>query len=141
MSRNPNLETMCPDATSTEVIETVIVPSTRDLGRFAVRRALPAPERRMVGPFIFSDQAGPAEFVANQGVDVRPHPHIGLATVTYLFKGEFHHRDSLGTDQIIYPGEVNGMTAKEAWRRGDRQSGMFRLPSGDDKEFALLPDA
>jgi redox-sensitive bicupin YhaK (pirin superfamily) len=76
-------------------IEAVIVPRARDLGGFEVRRALPAPQRQMVGPFIFFDQMGPAEFLTGKGVDVRPHPHIGLATVTYLYRGEFQHRDSL----------------------------------------------
>ena len=122
MSWNPSLDPMCPDATSVDAIETVIVPRTRDLGSFEVRRALPAPERQMVGPFIFFDQAGPAEFVTNQGIDVRPHPHIGLSTVTYLFKGEFHHRDSLGSDQIIYPGEVNWMTAGRGVTHSERTS-------------------
>lgn len=92
-------------------IETVIVPRTRDLGGFEVRRALPSMRRRMVGPFVFFDQMGPATFRAGQGLDVRPHPHIGLATVTYLFEGEILHRDSLGTVQAIRPGAVNWMTA------------------------------
>ncbi len=122
MSWNPSLDPMCPDAVSIDAIETVIVPRTRDLGSFEVRRALPAPQRQMVGPFIFFDQAGPAEFVTNQGIDVRPHPHIGLSTVTYLFKGEFHHRDSLGSDQIIYPGEVNWMTAGRGVTHSERTS-------------------
>ena len=78
---------------------------------FEVRRALPAPKRQMVGPFIFFDQMGPAAFVSGRGLDVRPHPHIGLATVTYLFRGEFQHRDSLGSNQIILPGAVNWMVA------------------------------
>src|SRR5882672_12299705 len=93
-------------------IETVIVPRTRDLGNgFEVRRALPSMRRRMVGPFIFFDQMGPVVFRSGQGLDVRPHPHIGLATVTYLFEGEILHRDSLGTVQPIRPGDVNWMTA------------------------------
>jgi redox-sensitive bicupin YhaK (pirin superfamily) len=93
-------------------IETAIVPRERDLGDgFTVRRALPAVERRMVGPFIFFDQMGPALLRDGQGLDVRPHPHIGLATVTYLFEGEILHRDSLGTMQVIQPGAVNWMTA------------------------------
>ena len=92
-------------------IETVIVPRTRDLGDFEVRRALPSRERRMVGPFVFFDRMGPSEFLLGQGIDVRPHPHIGLATVTYLFRGEILHRDSLGTLQPIRPGEVNWMTS------------------------------
>jgi redox-sensitive bicupin YhaK (pirin superfamily) len=94
------------------VLEALIVPRSRDLGDgFMVRRALPAAERRMVGPFVFFDQMGPASFHAGQGLAVRPHPHIGLATVTYLFEGVIMHRDSLGTVQAIRPGEVNWMTA------------------------------
>ena len=84
MSWNPSLEPGCPDAVGIDAIETLIVPRARDLGGFEVRRALPAPKRQMVGPFVFFDQAGPAEFVTGKGVDVRPHPHIGLGTVTYL---------------------------------------------------------
>src|ERR1700738_3754121 len=93
-------------------IETIIVPRTRDLGGgFEVRRVLPSGERRTVGPFVFFDQLGPTVLRAGTGLDVRPHPHIGLATVTYLFDGEILHRDSLGTVQPIRPGEVNWMTA------------------------------
>lgn len=104
MSWNPSLEPHCPNADEADAIETLIVPRSRDIGAFEVRRALPAAGRRMVGPFVFFDQMGPAEFLTNEGIDVRPHPHIGLATVTYLFDGEFQHRDSLGTNQMIYPG-------------------------------------
>ncbi|MGN6701422.1 MAG: pirin family protein, partial [Burkholderiaceae bacterium] len=94
------------------MLETVVVPRTRDLGDgFEVRRSLPSAERRMVGPFVFFDQMGPHRFVAGSGLDVRPHPHIGLATVTYLFEGEILHRDSLGSHQPIRPGDVNWMTA------------------------------
>jgi redox-sensitive bicupin YhaK (pirin superfamily) len=93
-------------------IELVIVPPTHDLGDgFQVRRALPTSQRRMVGPFVFFDQMGPTALRAGSGLDVRPHPHIGLATVTYLFEGEIIHRDSLGTTQAIRPGEVNWMIA------------------------------
>lgn len=93
-------------------VETIILPPVRDLGDgFTVRRALPSAHRRMVGPFIFFDQMGPAAFQAGEGLDVRPHPHIGLATVTYLLEGEILHRDSLGSEQAIRPGEVNWMTA------------------------------
>jgi len=93
-------------------IETIIVPRVRDLGDgFQVRRALPAVERRMVGPFVFLDQMGPTSLAPGSGLDVRPHPHIGLATVTWLFEGEILHRDSLGYVQTIRPGEVNWMTA------------------------------
>ena len=96
---------------STESIEVVVKPKPTDLGEFTVRRALPTPERRAVGPFIFFDHMGPAEFPPDQGVQVRPHPHIGLSTVTYLFEGEIIHRDSLGYVQPIQAGAVNLMTA------------------------------
>ncbi|MEM9855345.1 MAG: pirin family protein, partial [Pseudomonadota bacterium] len=109
-----------------DAIETVIVPRARDLGGFEVRRALPAPKRQMVGPFIFFDQMGPAEFVTGQGIDVRPHPHIGLATVTYLYKGKIHHRDSLGTDQWIEPGAVNWMVAGHGITHSERVDGEVR---------------
>ena len=122
MSWNPSLEPNCPDCTNMDSIETIIVPRARDLGGFEVRRALPAPQRQMVGPFIFFDQAGPAEFVTGTGIDVRPHPHIGLATVTYLYRGEFHHRDSLGTDQVILPGAVNWMIAGNGVTHSERTS-------------------
>jgi redox-sensitive bicupin YhaK (pirin superfamily) len=92
-------------------IERVLEPRARDLGDFTVRRLLPAPGLQTVGPFIFFDHMGPADFGPGQGVNVRPHPHIGLATVTYLFEGAFMHRDSLGTAQLIRPGDVNWMVA------------------------------
>lgn len=122
MSWNPALEPGCPDTTGLDSIETLIIPRARDLGSFEVRRALPAPERQMVGPFIFFDQAGPAEFVTGQGVDVRPHPHIGLASVTYLYRGEFQHRDSLGSNQMILPGAVNWMVAGRGVTHSERTS-------------------
>ncbi len=96
--------------TDDPIVQT-IRPVTHDLGDFKVHRALPARERTMVGPFIFFDQAGPARLGPGQGIDVRPHPHINLATVTYMFEGAFLHRDSLGTEQLIEPGAVNLMTA------------------------------
>jgi redox-sensitive bicupin YhaK (pirin superfamily) len=83
----------------------------RDLGGFVVRRVLPAEGRQMVGPFIFFDHLGPTQFAPGTGIDVRPHPHIALATVTYLFSGSLEHRDSLGTVRVIHPGDVNWMTA------------------------------
>lgn len=83
----------------------------RDLGGFSVRRVLPYALHRMVGPFIFFDHMGPVDFPPGEGIDVRPHPHINLATVTYLFDGTIHHRDSLGSDQLIEPGAMNWMTA------------------------------
>src|SRR5262249_32279780 len=122
MSWNPSLEPGCPNAAGVDAIETLIVPRARDLGGFEVRRALPAPKRQRVGLFIFFEQAGPAEFVTGKGVDVRPHPHIGLATVTYLFRGEFQHRDSLGTNQIILPGAVNWMVAGRGVTHSERTS-------------------
>jgi redox-sensitive bicupin YhaK (pirin superfamily) len=99
------------DARACAAIETVVIPRARDLGGFEVRRALPSARRQMVGPFIFWDQMGPAEWLVGQGLDVRPHPHIGLATVTYLFDGEIFHRDSLGTGMPIRPGALNLMSA------------------------------
>lgn len=93
-------------------LATIVIPRTRDLGDgFEVRRALPAAERRMVGPFVFLDQMGPTQLKPGIGLDVRPHPHIGLATVTWLLTGEILHRDSLGSVQAIRAGEVNWMTA------------------------------
>ncbi len=98
----------------------IIVPPTRDLGGFEVRRALPNRQRQMVGPFIFLDQMGPAQFAAEHGVDVRPHPHIGLATVTYLFSGSLMHRDSEGNAIEIAPGEMNLMTAGRGIAHSER---------------------
>src|SRR5256886_4204658 len=109
------------DRDAASPIETVILPRTRDLGDgFEVRRALPSMRRRMVGPFIFLDQMGPAVFRSGQGLDVRPHPHVGLATVTYLFEGEILHRDSLGTVQSIQAGAVNWMTAGRGIAHSER---------------------
>lgn len=96
----------CPDG-----LEMVILPRASDIGGFEVRRALPFRSKRMVGPFIFWDQMGPGEFLSGKGIDVRPHPHIGLATVTYLLNGSIDHRDSLGNDLRINAGDVNLMTA------------------------------
>ncbi|CAH2600793.1 Pirin-like protein CC_3178 [Rhodovastum atsumiense] len=108
-----------PTSPSPEV-ETVIIPRAHDIGGFEVRRALPAQQRQMVGPFIFFDQMGPGEFLTGQGLDVRPHPHIGLSTVTYLFDGEILHRDSLGSAQPIRPGDVNWMTAGRGIAHSER---------------------
>ena len=119
MSWNPALTPGCPDAAA-DAIETLIIPRARDLGGFEVRRALPAPARQMVGPFIFFDQMGPAEFLTDQGIDVRPHPHIGLGTVTYLYRGSFQHRDSTGADQIITPGALNWMVAGRGVTHSER---------------------
>jgi redox-sensitive bicupin YhaK (pirin superfamily) len=111
MSFFPARDPAAGDASACDAIDLVIVPRTADLGGFTVRRALPHAQRRMVGPFIFFDHMGPAEFKSGQGVDVRPHPHIGLATATYLFDGEIVHRDSLGSDIAIRPNELNWMSA------------------------------
>ena len=123
MSWNPALDPTIPIGDAVDAIETVIVPRARDLGGFEVRRALPSAKRQMVGPFIFFDQMGPAEFLTGQGIDVRPHPHIGLGTVTYLLKGRIHHRDSLGTDSWIEPGAVNWMLAGQGITHSERQDG------------------
>jgi redox-sensitive bicupin YhaK (pirin superfamily) len=98
----------------------VILPRARDIGGFSVGRVLPSIERRMVGPFVFFDEMGPALLPAGHGVDVRPHPHIGLATVTYLLDGAIVHRDSLGFEQVIRPGEVNWMTAGRGIAHSER---------------------
>lgn len=126
MSWNPALDPDIPIGDAVDAIDTVIVARARDLGGFEVRRALPSVRRQMVGPFIFFDQMGPAEFVTGQGIDVRPHPHIGLATVTYLLRGKMHHRDSLGTDRWIEPGEVNLMTAGQGITHSERTDGEIR---------------
>jgi hypothetical protein len=123
MSWSPLLDPTIPTGDAVDAIETVIVARARDLGGFEVRRALPSVKRQMVGPFIFFDQMGPAEFLTGRGVDVRPHPHIGLSTVTYLLSGRMHHRDSLGTDAWIAPGEVNLMQAGQGITHSERTDG------------------
>jgi redox-sensitive bicupin YhaK (pirin superfamily) len=122
MSWQPTNDPVAGDPRSCDAIAHVIVPRARDLGGFQVRRALPAAEKQMVGPFIFFDQMGPAEFLIGSGIDVRPHPHIGLATVTYLFEGEVYHRDSLGTSLAIRPGEVNLMSAGRGIVHSERET-------------------
>ncbi|WP_347304105.1 pirin family protein [Croceibacterium sp. TMG7-5b_MA50] len=112
-------------------VDAVILPPLRDLGDgFTVRRALPSAHRRMVGPFIFYDQMGPAAFRSGEGLDVRPHPHIGLATVTYLLDGEILHRDSVGSVQSIRPGEVNWMTAGRGIVHSERTGSEVRAAGG-----------
>jgi redox-sensitive bicupin YhaK (pirin superfamily) len=120
MSWQPANDPKPGDRFSCDAIATIIVPRSRDLGSFEVRRALPSARRQMVGPFIFFDQMGPAEFLLGAGMDVRPHPHIGLSTVTYLFDGEIMHRDSLGTVLAIRPGELNWMTAGRGIAHSER---------------------
>src|SRR6201985_143830 len=123
MSWMPSNDPVLGDPMSCDALELVIVPRTRDLGDgFEVRRALPHGKRQMVGPFIFFDHFGPVQFVSGKGFDVRPHPHIGLATVTYLFDGAIDHRDSLGTMQAIRPGDVNWMIAGRGIAHSERSS-------------------
>jgi redox-sensitive bicupin YhaK (pirin superfamily) len=126
MSFFPGKDPQAGDSYACEAIAQVIVPRTVDLGDFEVRRALPSARTRMVGPFVFFDHFGPAEFRAGNGLDVRPHPHIGLATVTYLFDGEIMHRDSLGTAAAIKPGEVNWMTAGRGIVHSERTGAELR---------------
>ena len=120
-----------PDTAMPACMDDVILPRAHDIGGFEVRRALPATQRQMVGPFIFFDQMGPGEFLTGRGLDVRPHPHIGLSTVTYLFDGAIQHKDSLGTDQSIRPGDVNWMTAGRGITHSERTAaGPARIPTG-----------
>ncbi len=111
-------------------LEAIVVPRARDIGGFEVRRVLPSIERRMVGPFVFLDQIGPVDFAPGTGIDVRPHPHIGLATVTYLFAGEILHRDSLGSVQAIRPGDINWMTAGSGIVHSERTGPAVRAAGG-----------
>ena len=104
------------------LIDLTLIPKPKDLGGFSVRRILPSAQRQMVGPFIFLDYLGPATFAPGEGINVRPHPHIGLATVTYLFQGELVHRDSLGSKQVITPGAINWMTAGRGIVHSERTS-------------------
>ncbi|OBQ91276.1 pirin family protein [Mesorhizobium sp. AA23] len=111
MSFFPSNDPEAGDAFACDQIELMVIPNAKDIGGFEVRRALPTAKRRLVGPFIFFDRMGPAILRAGHAIDVRPHPHIGLSTVTYLFDGKIRHRDSLGTEMVIAPGDVNLMTA------------------------------
>ena len=147
MSWSPCPEPTPGEAESVDAVETLIVPRAVDLGEMTVRRALPSTKRQMVGPFIFFDQMGPAEFLTDQGIDVRPHPHINLSTLTYLFEGQILHRDSLGTELAIEPGAVNWMkagrgivhserTAEERKRNGQRLFGIqtwMALPQHEEE--------
>ena len=121
MSWQPSNDPVLGDPKTCDALDLIIVPRTRDLGDgFAVRRALPHGKRQMVGPFIFFDHFGPVQFLAGKGMDVRPHPHIGLATVTYLFDGSIMHRDSEGNIQEIRPGAMNLMTAGRGIAHSER---------------------
>ena len=119
-----------------DALELIIVPRVRDLGDgFSVRRALPHGRRQMVGPFIFFDQMGPVQFMAGRGMDVRPHPHIGLATVTYLFDGRVMHRDSEGNALEITPGAMNLMTAGRGIAHSERTPASAR--TGGEGMFGI----
>lgn len=128
MSWHAYKEPQCVDKPGSVAL--TIQPRPRDLGGFEVARILPARERRMVGPFIFLDHMGPSDFDPGQGADVRPHPHIGLATITYLFAGAFMHRDSLGTEQLVEPGAVNWMTAGRGIVHSERTPPAYRERGG-----------
>ena len=145
MSFFPGKDPQAGDTYACAAIAHVVVPRTVDLGDgFSVRRALPSARSRMVGPFIFFDHFGPAEFRAGNGLDVRPHPHIGLATVTYLFDGEIMHRDSLGTAAPIKPGEVNWMTAGRGIVHSERTAAEKRVtgsPIHGLQMWVALPEA
>ena len=130
-------------ATVETAFEQTITPVTHDLGDFKVNRTLPARERTMVGPFIFVDEFGPARLPAGRGMDVRPHPHINLATVTYLFEGVIEHRDSIGSHQVIEPGAINLMTAGSGIVHSERSPLALR-PGGPSlygmQTWLALPD-
>jgi redox-sensitive bicupin YhaK (pirin superfamily) len=126
MSWVPANDPVAGDAQSCDALELIIVPRVRDIGPFQVRRALPHGKRQMVGPFIFFDQMGPMQFIAGQGMDVKPHPHIGLATVTYLFDGSILHRDSEGNRCEILPGAMNLMTAGRGIAHSERTPDVAR---------------
>ncbi|WP_303760747.1 pirin family protein [Alcanivorax jadensis] len=115
------LELECDITHGCGAIELIITPKQKDLGGFSVRRTLPTIERKTVGPWIFFDHMGPAEFEPGNGINVRPHPHVNLATVTYLFEGEILHRDSLGSLQPIQPGDVNLMVAGKGIVHSERE--------------------
>lgn len=120
MSRMDAIEPVCSE--QSDQIEVLITPRSKDLGGFSVKRVLPASKARSVGPFVFFDEMGPAQFPPGEGINVRPHPHIGLSTVTFLFDGEILHRDSLGFFQPIQPGAVNLMTAGKGIVHSERTS-------------------
>jgi hypothetical protein len=140
----PSQDPVLGDKRSCDALELVIVPRARDLGEFTVRRALPHGRRQMVGPFIFFDQMGPVQFIAGQGMDVRPHPHIGLATVTYLFDGRVMHRDSEGNTLEIVPGAMNLMTAGRGIAHSERTPAAARSGGMDMfgiQSWIALPQA
>jgi len=126
MSVLPTADPACSSCRATPSIATIIDARPREIGGFKVGRLLPSTARRLVGPFIYFDHMGPVELALGEGMDVRPHPHIGLATVTYLFDGEIIHRDSLGSHQPIRPGDINWMTAGRGIAHSERTSPELR---------------
>ncbi len=143
MSFFPGPDPLAGDAPACDAIEHLIIPRTSDIGNLEVRRALPTAKRRLVGPFIFFDRMGPALLRAGEALDVRPHPHIGLSTVTYLFDGEIKHRDSLGTEMVIEPGDLNLMTAGRGIVHSERSPENLRgLPQSISglQTWLALPD-
>ncbi|QRM54545.1 pirin family protein [Sinorhizobium sp. BG8] len=143
MSFFPGKDPEAGDSAACDALEHLIIPRTTDLGGFEVRRALPTAKRRLVGPFIFFDRMGPALLKAGDAIDVRPHPHIGLSTVTYLFDGEIKHRDSLGTEMVIRPGDVNLMTAGRGIVHSERSPENLRgtpLSISGLQTWLALPD-
>ena len=114
-------ESDCDKLPSNNGVELIVKPKEKNLGEFSVRRVLPSVQRKKVGPWVFFDHMGPAHFAAGNGVNVRPHPHIGIATVTYLFDGEILHRDSLGSYQLIHPGDINLMVTGRGIVHSERE--------------------
>lgn len=144
MSFFPGKDPLPGDAFGCDGIELMVIPNARDIGGFEVRRALPTARRRLVGPFIFFDRMGPAILRAGEALDVRPHPHIGLSTVTYLFDGKIRHRDSLGTEMVIEPGDINLMTAGKGIVHSERSPEELRgnpLSISGLQTWLALPDA
>lgn len=143
MSFFPGTDPAAGDAFACDAIENLIIPRSSDIGGFSVRRALPSRQRRLVGPFIFFDRMGPAILRPDEALDVKPHPHIGLSTVTYLFDGEIKHRDSLGTELVIKPGDINLMTAGRGIVHSERTPENLRghpLSMSGLQTWLALPD-
>lgn len=143
MSFFPGRDPLPGDAVATNAVAQLIIPRTADIGGFSVRRALPTSRRRLVGPFIFFDRMGPAVLRADQAMDVRPHPHIGLSTVTYLFDGEIRHLDSLGTEKTVKPGDLNLMTSGRGIVHSERTPDNLRghpLSISGVQTWLALPD-
>lgn len=144
MSWQPCADPIPGDADSCDRIEAVVVPRMREVGDFTVHRVLPAAQQGMVGPFIFVDQMGPTRFAPGHDINVRPHPHINLATVTYLMRGEIMHRDSLGTEQLITPGAVNWMSAGRGIVHSERSGPNLAAQGGSMlglQTWVALPEA